>query len=488
MTPTNVTNLPNELILEIIQEALPESFENLALTCKTIYQLCTPFIENHNRLRHRFRTFTYLDDPPDSSPLSIRTAFEIIKRIAVEPMTAFYIEHVTLVDDSLMWSLRGKPPQVLPDVDRGGPIVELFTNSTYLKEAGLDWKEYYCSIGEDLGRPGLHRYSQRAAAFLLTLLPNLKTLSLPQLWNPCEKTEKLLGVIVRRARRSSCSWDKSTSLARVTKFNTSLDVGNPIGLDQLALPFLALPQVREFNAASSIDIIDSSVVLAYEDLYSGCRDTLKTVSFTNFFSCLPAFAYFLGRVPHFRKLAYSHSPKINDNKEWNISYLVTAVEHEAGDYLEELSISVNEVQVPIAPGKVSMHGFKNLKKLELPLEVAMCNITDAESRLGIPKNSLIDREQYWENEGLRVGDIVPATVCHLSIILSSGIDAKIFKVFFSNFAAMKDSHMPALREVRLVVKSDLKSDLYQEEYTRLAKETERVGVMLITTRAAKLTT
>ncbi|KAI0899310.1 F-box domain protein [Annulohypoxylon nitens] len=396
-------------------------------------------------------------------------------------MTALYIEHVELDGDSLFWSLCGKPLQILPDVHHGGPIVESFANSPHLKEAGLDWKEFYTLIGEDLGRPGLHHYSQRAAAFLLTLLPNLKTLSLPQLWRPCEKTEKLLDVVVRRARRPSCSWDKP-SLAAVTRFSASSDVGYVEALYRHALPFLALPHVREFNAISSADAADSFITLAYQDSYSGYRETLKTVSFTNFFFDHLGVANFLSHVPRLMKLTYSHSPKMNGSEEWNMSEFVTAIEREVGNYLEEFSISITDVQGSVAPGKVSMRGFKRLKKLEFPLEIAMCNIADAESRLGIPPNSLISQEQHRGEHGLSVGDIVPATVCHLSIILSSGMDAKILKVLFSNFAAMKDSHLPALKEIRL----RLRSDSYEEECASLAVETERVGVVLITTQVPEL--
>lgn len=170
-----------------------------------------------------------------------------------------------------------------------------------------------------------------------------------------------------------------------------------------------------------------------------------------------------------------------------MSEFVTAIEREVGNHLEEFSISITDVQGSVAPGKVSMRGFKRLKKLEFPLEIAMCNIADAESRLGIPPNSLISQEQHWGEHGLSVGDIVPATVCHLSIILStiilsSGMDAKILKVLFSNFAAMKDSHLPALKEIRL----RLRSDSYEEECANLVVEMERVGVVLMTTRVESL--
>ncbi len=46
------------------------------------------------------------------------------------------------------------------------------------------------------------RYSQHAAAFLMTLLPNVEKLALPRRWKPLGATNKLIDVIVRMANQS----------------------------------------------------------------------------------------------------------------------------------------------------------------------------------------------------------------------------------------------------------------------------------------------
>lgn len=55
----NFMDFPNELLEIVVIQALPESFESLALSCKRIYALCTPFIEHHNTLRWHFQNFHY---------------------------------------------------------------------------------------------------------------------------------------------------------------------------------------------------------------------------------------------------------------------------------------------------------------------------------------------------------------------------------------------------------------------------------------------
>lgn len=98
---------------------------------------------------------------PSLSP--IRTAFHLFTSIAIEHRVA----RVTLKTRTL--TVIAFPLAHLYQMFIVvGPVVTLLTDSPYLGQAGLDWKEYYALIKEDLkqGAP---------AAFILTLLPNVKT-------------------------------------------------------------------------------------------------------------------------------------------------------------------------------------------------------------------------------------------------------------------------------------------------------------------------
>lgn len=84
-------------------------------------------------------------------------------------------------------------------------MVRLFTNSPYLEQAGLHWKEYYAEVEEDLQAA---RYSQHAAAFLLTLLPNVEMLTLSKLWKPLDATNKLMDAVVRKTKQLHLHCDR----------------------------------------------------------------------------------------------------------------------------------------------------------------------------------------------------------------------------------------------------------------------------------------
>ncbi|KAI2617479.1 F-box domain protein [Hypoxylon sp. NC1633] len=466
-TPT-LPGLPIELFNEIISLVLPEGFESLALTCKGIHKLCVPFIERHNLLRSHFRRFKYGKSSKD--PLSsgiIRSAFDLLKRIAIEPLVARYIiyaDFTPLIPD----------PQLVPDVHDGGPFVSLFADSPYLEQAGLDWKEYYALIATDYNYP--RRAIESATAFVLTLLPNVRTFKLPSLWSTDDKTIKLLlYVIALVAKRPNPPWI-NRSLAQLTRFESLQHMFiAPIGgalsprfdLDE-AIPFLTLPRVRSFRGHYSISLGDD-YSMQRKGLYDVFGPALELE--TALFWCSRideiAMAEFLRRTPRLRTLIFNHELlEVRDNMDdWHVGEFVSVIEREAGDRLEGLSLSLQLNRSKIIPGMVSMRRFRRLRKLEFDLELVVYDVADTERYI-------------LETGALSIGDIVPASVSQLSLI-SYGDDGyeKVLEVLFSGFAAKKKDQLPALEEIYLSCPEDA-SDPYKEECAKLVRVTEQAGVAL----------
>lgn len=213
-----LTRLPTELLETIITHVLPEGFESLAVTCRSIYAVCIPFVERHNALRSRFRHFTYHKNPADPSP-TIATASDLIKRIAVEPVVARYIRYADFKRDSPRAHII--PLGFVQDADCLHDVIRLFAESPYLEQAGLDWNEYLAKIEEELNIDRISRYSQHDAAFLLTLLPNVDRLILPQFWESLGATDKLIDAVVRKAKQSDSRFNMP-SLAQIFIFEPCL--------------------------------------------------------------------------------------------------------------------------------------------------------------------------------------------------------------------------------------------------------------------------
>lgn len=196
MATSSLLQLPEELLNVIVQATIPEGVESLATTCHALHRLCTPFLKRHNFLRTHFHHFAYNTYPPDSRLLKYNPgAYDLISHIAKDPIIARYITHADLHCDT--WPPRARPLPSMPDIDDGGPLVALFANSPALRMAGLEWREYYVLIQEELDDTDRYRYSQHAAAFLLTLLPNLSvaTLKLPRHWEASETSDRLIRAI-----------------------------------------------------------------------------------------------------------------------------------------------------------------------------------------------------------------------------------------------------------------------------------------------------
>ena len=471
--------LPNELLENIVMHVLPEGFESVALTCRRIYALCTPFIEYHNKLRAQFRPFDYYSKGGAHPDFVIGTGFDLLTRIAVEPKVALYIRKADFKRDGIF-----RPCELVEDAQPDGPVGRLLAQSSYLKQAGLDWQQYFAKIKEEEGPFG--RWSPHAAGFLLTLLPNVEELTLPSKLKlePSELTDKLIDAIVCKARRpASLPYDRP-SLARCTTFG-------PASLNR-AKPFLALPCLRKFYSSSCVAIRDNVRTSSVAQHWSyNFGQTLEVACFPGCYIDHVAIADFLKHTPRLGRLSYSHQsngyPK-GAPRDWDICKFVTAIEREAGGHLMQLSIIINEPHGSLLPGIASLRGFKRLRSLQFPLELAMLHITAAVAcHLAKAKESMsggsTDHQEPKAAHGegahasLFIRDLVPASVSRLCLA-SSGTDehAKALDVMFRDVNAEKDAWLPALQEVHVSCPTPA-GEAYRAQCARLRGEMEEMGVV-----------
>jgi hypothetical protein len=493
MAALKLTDLPTELLHEIISNSLPEGFASLASTCKRIYLLCTPFIEHHKHRRSLFKSVQYKRPQYNRERrgelvAQLESAFHLITRIAFEPIVARYIINADLSRDS--YPPTTKPSVAVPDIHDGGPVVALFANSPYLRDAGLDWKEYYRLMKYELGDDSSY-YSQHAATFLLTLLPNVRTLTIPVSWQPYESTNRILDVIVRKARSSTHLWSTS-SLNQVTSFlpPTTMGIRSPSDLDQ-AMIFLALPRMRSFRALSSVAVRLCSATASFASInqYPHYGTFLETLSFPR--SCIDegTIAEYLRHTPHLKKFTYSRNAS-NQFSEWNICEFVKAIEREVGSHLEELSVSISssnpeEPSVSTSsskpdgaatPCEINMSGFQCLRKLEFPLEIAICNLNDAARQLNTANEDL----SYEGLEGYDLfGTLVPASVTALSLLSDEREGhEKALRAMFRGFSAKKSSRYPVLSEIYISCPFWPRARTsYEKECKKVAGEIEKTGVV-----------
>ena len=467
-----LTSLPTELLNGIIEQTLPEGFENLAVTCKKLHTLCAPFIEHHNKLRSHFYNFSYYERFDKS--FNVHTAFDLISRIATEPIVARYIRHADFEADSQRLSWRCFD-LAHPDASKAN-IVRLFANSPYLKQAGLSWKEFYTEIEEDLEA---RRVSMHAAAFLLTLLPNIKTLQLPRFWKPLDATDRLIDAVAHKARQPQLPFD-TPGLAQVTKIGPFAKVYSVDHFDlDWASPFLALPRVRDFRSCSCVKWTSGNLIITPNAPPRIFAETLAKVELESCCIDEEGIARFLENTPRLKTFSYSHSTKTNDEQQdWNIGKFVTAIEHKVGTHLEQLSIVIRTLRDSITPNKVSMREFQRLQRLCFPMELALGHIAAVTSQV---QQHCFSDNSLGQNEGQSeslLEALVPDPVSQLSLLSrGTGSHREALDAMFHHLITRRFSHLRSLNGIEIDVRGDV-CEANEDHCARLRMEAEKVGVVL----------
>ncbi|KAA8645024.1 uncharacterized protein ATNIH1004_009235 [Aspergillus tanneri] len=461
------TQLPIELLEQIITYTLPEGFESLALACKYLYTVCIPFLEHHNNLRWHFRDFRYcktkwsfrVNQQLLRFPDTATSAYNLISRIAIEPIVGRYILEADFTGDSRLYSrFASTNREETTYEDRDKAVRQLFADSSYLRKAGIDWKEYYSAMMEDINNCC---YSQQAAAFVLTLLPNLQRFRLPELWNPTPASEKLIATVIRIARQPTYN---RASLSQVTKFEETRGSYNL----SWATLLIALPRIQSFQGGGCIGKAYDVKSIESKYLCSEFNSTVETVGFWEASINAVAITDFLKHTPCLKSLTYWHSEKDSvKNQGWDLCEFISAVQRNVGSHLESLSTVTTELRCLISPGKPCLRSFQRLRRLELPLGIVICGLKAAE---------LADYRSLDFNSLL--GDLVPASVSQLSLF-SPGKSPhdKALDLVFRDFATQKQLQTPNLTVIRLTCPDDA-DELYKAQCTNLAVETERAGVAL----------
>ena len=452
--------LPAELLDGIIKEALPEGFESLALTCKRINARCKPLLKHYNEIKSQFGVLDFRSLGAavfSSSSSTIRTSYDVITRIAVEPSVARYVVHANLNLDSPLY--KANFYNALADTKSCATVKELFAKSSYLRDAGLNWEDYYAKVEADLRA---NRYSQHAAAFLLTLLPNLEVLTLPYKWMPCPSTDALIHALIRRAQQPPRSYER-LSFTRLASLK--LDTPRPselkytIGWEK---PFLMLPSMRSFRSCSYKTTNHDRQSLTYGHLSGVSGATLRELTLLH--SCISELdmADFLKNCGCLETLIYSHCTQGNATSQyWDICKFVDAIEREVGNHLMNLSLSLSQAGAIILPGRLSFRDFHNLQALEISLKLASCS-SNAASIDNTDREEVREHRRSERTE-LTVGDLVPTSLSILSIVTGgTNLESTMLKGMFRDFDGKANCQLTALEHVYLYNTSSGKNEYYSQ--------------------------
>lgn len=215
-----------------------------------------------------------------------------------------------------------------------------------------------------LSRAWFCYYSQHAATFLLTLLPNVRELELPRAWRPTENTNRLIAANARKAQQPSLPYHRR-SLARTSMLN-----GSSNKTIEWTGALFTLPEVRYLGVLGSVSSDRQKL------RPQGVGNSLRIARLHDRDIDPTGIADFLKCTPHLTTLTYSQltfgrytwpyhelsaRPEVMMRSNWDLCNFVKAIGQEAGSHLVELSIPIRKVHGFISSGQASLHESQRLR-------------------------------------------------------------------------------------------------------------------------------
>ncbi|KAJ4399601.1 hypothetical protein N0V91_009345 [Didymella pomorum] len=404
-------DLPPEIIDYILDFAGPAGIEGFVLTCKAVYERATTQIQDHNYLRRRWRHANNQSTSRRGDTLSV------LYEISRNSIIAEYIEELSLWDrrtgeeiesQDVMDSFRG-------DEQAMQQIKGLLRDAEFFQSADLEeWWIELMEEDQDTGSDSVDKLYATIA--LLTLLPNLKTLQLPDRWHEVRSdeaaealvpsVESLVSMSNGNAHRSR--WQALQSLETMMPF-TEEGYDVRVGL-QCLQPFMVLRSIRNLYAVSCVAIEDDWGGIPFHWRYAS-KSPLTRLEFASCCMDAQGLDALLANTPAVTTFKYSHQTKWDGLQfDWNPGEFLQTLANRLGKQLVDLAITVDELHGEIINGLSSFHSFPVLHKLEVDL-IPFCG-PPLESGQRLGRDSFIpEGANAWTHSDIPcLGDMLPDSI------------------------------------------------------------------------------
>ncbi|KAH8668878.1 hypothetical protein BX600DRAFT_549144 [Xylariales sp. PMI_506] len=415
--------LPAQLLHRIIRLSIPLDFENLMLTCRTIFNAGEPQIAAHNARRRYWRHLSLEARDPKAMAVAL---FNSIK----DPMGLDYVESVAFAKDDLDDEdyLQTTFEELQGDSQSTEKIKTLLQGSKFLQDAKDDANQWV----EDLmaGKRDIHERLAGAwlSIFLLTRFPNVKCVSLPTncgvylnaFANPLRpgKTLTLWNKIEEIMKLHNQGNDTPSALANLEAVSLCADTGydDRFGLSSLS-PFLVIKGVKKLRTTSCIAVDDGHSGIPFTWRYPDLTSSLRSIEFVA--GCMDAasISQLLAHTPHLETFRYSHHTKWHGcEHDWNAGAFVAALGRHCGRHLKELYVSAENMSGEIIQGVTSMKEFTSLERLELDVETFCGPSLESGEQMGADGHDPSDGYESWsESTSPKLTDILPQSLRALTI-------------------------------------------------------------------------
>jgi hypothetical protein len=403
-------DLPPEILDCIITFSAPTGLEGLVLSCKAIYERANSQIKEHNALIKTWRHAANNTYPRYAD--SLRIIYEISQRSII----AEYIEHLSLWDrrqqedvakTSTTDDHRSNTSSMLA-------IKDVLNRTEYFRQDHLE--SYWNSlIDEDNDMDLRHSDRLYATIALLALLPNIKTLQLPDRWHEVregEAAEDLLSsvdALISMSNAESCNWKPLQSLETLLPFvEEGYDVR--VGL-QCLQPFMALKSIRNIYAVSCVAVDEDWGGIPFEWRHPGIKSPLTRLEFASCCMDGHGLSTLLSNTPALKVFKYSHQTKWDGlQHDWNPGEFLQVIASHCGRQLTDLALTIDELHGDIINGLSSFYALPKLERLEVDVQSFCGPPLESGQRLGrdsfIPEGAIA-----WTHSDIPcLGDMLPGSI------------------------------------------------------------------------------
>ena len=407
-------DLPPELLDLVIEVTAPHGLENFVLSCKAVFERAKSQIKRHNALKKTWSHAT------NASLARRGDTLNILYEISREPIIAEYITSLSLWDQRVDGQMPKEPMEddFRKDETAMMKIKALLQNSDY--SALIDQDEWWQQIldedaaGEDTSVDKLY-----ATVALLALLPNLKTLQLPDRWHEVrrdEAAESLVPAVESLIRMSNTSRSARRPLSSLETLLPFVEEGYDVRVSlQCIQPFMCLNSVRNLYAVSCVALEDDWSNMPFE-WPTSLKSPLTRIELASCCIDAGALSVLLSNTPAVTIFRYSHQTKWDGLETyWNPVAFLEVIANYLGNQLQELAITIDELHGEVVNGLSSFMRFVKLEKLEVDVAVFCGPPLESGQRRGRNAYTPDGAASWVHNDIPCMGDMLPDSIRELHV-------------------------------------------------------------------------
>ncbi|KAF2846731.1 hypothetical protein T440DRAFT_471618 [Plenodomus tracheiphilus IPT5] len=453
-------DLPPEIIDLIIDRSTPEGLENFALSCSAVYRRARSIIQHHNAYKRQWGSTTNATRARRGDTLAV------LHEIAREPRIARYIESLSLWDRRTAEDVTDTAViDNFRDSDEAmNNIKDLLHHAEYF--ANADVGQWWTQILEEDQRPETEGIDKLfATVALLSLLPNLKTLQLPDRWHEVRETEAaeaLVPSVEALVNMANTAGSRSRPLASLETILPFVEEGYDVRVGlQCLQPFMVLNSIRNLYAVSCVAVQDDWAGIPFFWPNPSLKSPLTKIEFACCCMDASALSVLLANTPALTVFRYSHQSKWEGLEfDWNPGAFLEVIANHVGDRLLELALTIDELHGEIVNGLSSFMRFPKLQVLEADLEAFCGPPVESGQRLGreafIPEGAT-----PWTHMDIPcMGDMLPDSIRELHI--NTNFPRPSVQALLSLFKNIVDRRVDKLKQLEIAVIRQYRGNSAQE--------------------------